>query len=106
MLDWFPDRRGLASGLVIAGFGSGALAFTPLVQNLCGRWEISNKEVSQHLPWSLRLATSPRFLGSDLATSLGPGGELLASVGGEFHEVLIRLPLHLNLLLGRSLHLF
>ena len=38
MLDWFPDRRGLASGLVIAGFGSGALAFTPLVQNLCGRW--------------------------------------------------------------------
>ena len=35
MLDWFPDRRGLASGLVIAGFGSGALAFTPLVQNLC-----------------------------------------------------------------------
>ena len=54
----------------------------------------------------VRLATSPRFLGSDLATSLGPGGELLASVGGEFHEVLIRLPLHLNLLLGRSLHLF
>ena len=52
MLDWFPDRRGLASGLVIAGFGSGALAFTPLVQNLCGRWEISYKEVSQHLPWS------------------------------------------------------
>ena len=37
MLDWFPDRRGLASGLVIAGFGSGALAFTPLVQSLCER---------------------------------------------------------------------
>ena len=37
MLDWFPDRRGLASGLVIAGFGSGALAFTPLVQILCER---------------------------------------------------------------------
>ena len=46
MLDWFPDRRGLASGLVIAGFGSGALAFTPLVQNLCGRWaDMYNKGV-------------------------------------------------------------
>ena len=43
MLDWFPDRRGLASGLVIAGFGSGALAFTPLVQNLCRRWADSTK---------------------------------------------------------------
>ena len=25
LIDWFPDRKGLASGLVIAGFGSGAL---------------------------------------------------------------------------------
>jgi len=72
MLDWFPDRRGLASGLVIAGFGSGALAFTPIVQNLCRR-----------------LATTPSFLGSDLTTSLGPGGELLASVSGEFQEVVL-----------------
>ena len=23
LIDWFPDRKGLASGLVIAGFGSG-----------------------------------------------------------------------------------
>ena len=38
MLDWFPDRRGLASGLVIAGFGSGALVFTPLVTLLAARW--------------------------------------------------------------------
>ena len=22
-MDWFPDRKGLAGGLVIAGFGSG-----------------------------------------------------------------------------------
>merc|ERR1719187_7895 len=25
LIDWFPDKKGLASGLVIAGFGSGAL---------------------------------------------------------------------------------
>jgi len=81
MLDWFPDRRGLASGLVIAGFGSGALAFTPLVQNICQR-----------------LAATPHFLGSNLTTSLGPGGELLASVGGELHEVVLCTSSDLSLL--------
>ena len=30
-LDWFPDRKGLASGVVIAGYGSGALFFTPMM---------------------------------------------------------------------------
>lgn len=43
MLDWFPDRRGLASGLVIAGFGSGALVFTPLVTLLAARWAHSRR---------------------------------------------------------------
>ena len=31
LLDWFPDRRGLASGIVISGFGSGALFFAPMM---------------------------------------------------------------------------
>lgn len=30
LLEWFPDKKGLASGLCIAGFGSGALLFTPV----------------------------------------------------------------------------
>jgi MFS family permease len=34
LMEWLPDRRGLASGLVIAGFGSGALFFSPAVQKL------------------------------------------------------------------------
>lgn len=34
LIEWFPDRKGLASGLCIAGFGSGALVFAPVVQNL------------------------------------------------------------------------
>ena len=104
MLDWFPDRRGLASGLVIAGFGSGALAFTPLVQNLCGRWaDIKRCTLSLAL---VRLAKTPSFLGSELTTSLGPGGELLANVGGEFQEVLVKqTPPQSQSSLGCSLHL-
>eukprot|EP01042_Synura_sphagnicola_P007443 gene7443-9534_t len=34
LIEWFPDKKGIASGLCIAGFGSGALVFTPLVESL------------------------------------------------------------------------
>lgn len=31
---WFPDKRGLISGLAVAGFGGGALIFTPVAKSL------------------------------------------------------------------------
>ncbi|HEY6341349.1 MAG TPA: oxalate/formate MFS antiporter [Bryobacteraceae bacterium] len=31
---WFPDRRGIASGLITAGYGMGAAAFNPLFDHL------------------------------------------------------------------------
>lgn len=34
LMQWFPDKKGIASGLTIAGFGSGALIFAPAVQSL------------------------------------------------------------------------
>ncbi|MBI3681961.1 MAG: oxalate/formate MFS antiporter [Acidobacteria bacterium] len=30
-LKWFPDRRGLAAGIIAAGFGSGAAPFIPII---------------------------------------------------------------------------
>ncbi len=33
-LKWFPDRRGLASGIIAAGFGSGSAAFIPVIASL------------------------------------------------------------------------
>ncbi len=33
-LKWFPDKRGLASGLISAGFGSGAALFIPIIAHL------------------------------------------------------------------------
>ena len=38
LIDWFPDKKGLASGLVIAGFGSGAIFFTPLMNHLMAKY--------------------------------------------------------------------
>ena len=34
---WFPDRRGIASGLITAGYGMGAAAFNPLFDYLIRR---------------------------------------------------------------------
>ena len=34
LIEWFPDKRGLASGLCVGGFGSGGLLFAPAVQGL------------------------------------------------------------------------
>ena len=41
LIEWFPDKRGLASGVVIAGFGSGALFFTPAMNALMQKVSIS-----------------------------------------------------------------
>jgi MFS transporter, OFA family, oxalate/formate antiporter len=33
---WFPDKRGLITGLAVAGFGAGGLVFTPVAKSLMG----------------------------------------------------------------------
>jgi OFA family oxalate/formate antiporter-like MFS transporter len=33
-LKWFPDRRGLAAGIIAGGFGSGSALFIPLIQHI------------------------------------------------------------------------
>jgi len=68
-LDWFPDRKGLASGIVIAGFGSGALFFTPMMGYL-----------------SSKFATMPTFLGNNLDV-ITEGGKQFVKMGSELKEV-------------------
>jgi MFS family permease len=36
LMKWFPDRRGMAAGLAIAGFGGGAMVGSPLATTLMG----------------------------------------------------------------------
>ena len=66
-LDWFPDRRGLAGGIVVAGFGSGALVFTPAMAALSSHY--------CSLPTLLGPAAS-----ADIITE---AGRQFARVGGE-----------------------
>src|SRR5206468_2910917 len=38
LIKWFPDRRGMATGLAIMGFGGGAMIGTPLADALMRRF--------------------------------------------------------------------
>src|SRR5712691_4352629 len=38
LIKWFPDRRGMATGMAIMGFGGGALIAAPLSDTLMGRF--------------------------------------------------------------------
>lgn len=71
LMQWFPDKKGVASGLTVAGFGSGALVFAPLVQSLMKKF-----------------AKLPEYVGSakDVATSV-VDGKLFATVNGSLVEV-------------------
>ncbi|MBX7080549.1 MAG: OFA family MFS transporter [Nannocystaceae bacterium] len=73
LIKWFPDRRGMATGMAIMGFGGGAIIAAPLEQWLVARFH--------------RL---PDYLGpTDAVALVTEGGRRLASVGGELREVVV-----------------
>ena len=69
LIEWFPDKRGLASGVVIAGFGSGALFFTPAMNALMQKF-----------------AVMPQYLGNSVQT-VTEGGKLFTKIGDQLTEV-------------------
>jgi len=68
LIQWFPDRKGLASGMCIAGFGSGALLFAPAVTKLMSYY-----------------STAPTFIGTkdEVATRTVDGKIFLDGPSGE-----------------------
>ena len=73
LIRWFPDRRGMAAGMAIMGFGGGAMIGAPLKEFL------------------IRLFyRSPDFLGRVEEVSLvTEGGKRFASLAGELREVVV-----------------
>jgi len=69
LINWFPDKKGLASGIVIGGFGSGALFFTPAINALC-----------------VKFSTLPTYLGSTLEVVV-ENGKQFTQIGGQLQEV-------------------
>ncbi len=73
LIRWFPDRRGMATGMAIMGFGGGAMIGAPLKEWLIRRFYVA-----------------PDYLGpladADLITE---AGRRFAEIGGELREVTV-----------------
>ena len=73
LLRWFPDKKGVATGLGVSFFGGGALLCAPLAQNLFEKYQ-----------------KLPDYLGDvnavDIATQ---HGKRLVEVGNEMKEVIV-----------------
>ena len=80
LIRWFPDRRGMATGMAIMGFGGGAMIGAPLKS------------------WLIRsFYEAPQYLGAasevDLVTE---AGRRMTHVGGELREVVVVGPAELG----------
>lgn len=73
LIRWFPDRRGMATGIAIMGFGGGAMLGKPMIDGF--------------LEFYYR---APQFLGgADSLELVTEGGRRLAEVAGELREVVV-----------------
>lgn len=73
LIRWFPDRRGMATGIAIMGFGGGAMLGKPMIDGF--------------LEFYYR---APQFLGgAETLELVTEGGRRLAEVAGELREVVV-----------------
>jgi len=73
LIRWFPDRRGMATGMAIMGFGGGAMIAAPLEEWLLKVWY-----------------RAPEHLGAVADVALrNEGGRRLAEVAGQWREVVV-----------------
>ena len=73
LIRWFPDRRGMATGMAIMGFGGGAMIGAPLKN-----WLINT------------FYSAPEYLGPIASVNLTTeAGRRFAQVAGELHEITV-----------------
>ncbi|MFN0053934.1 MAG: OFA family MFS transporter [Planctomycetales bacterium] len=51
LIRWFPDRRGLATGMAIMGFGGGAMLGAPLKESLMSKFYIAPDRLGSVADW-------------------------------------------------------
>ncbi len=62
LVKWFPDRRGLATGMAIMGFGFAALIFGPVMQSLFDAVGVSNAFYLLGLIYMVLILSSARYI--------------------------------------------
>lgn len=62
LVKWFPDRRGLATGMAIMGFGFAALIFGPIMQSLFDAVGVSNAFYILGVIYMILILSSARYI--------------------------------------------
>lgn len=62
LVKWFPDRRGLATGMAIMGFGFAALIFGPVMQSLFDAVGVSNAFYILGAIYMVLILSSARYI--------------------------------------------
>ncbi|WP_096087430.1 OFA family MFS transporter [Agaribacterium haliotis] len=82
LVKWFPDRRGLATGLAIMGFGFGAFFGGPLFQKLMTSFGLAYYEVASLAEAALNPAVAAKIAGiSDAAAQNQAIAAIVAAKG-------------------------
>ena len=62
LVKWFPDRRGLATGMAIMGFGFAALIFGPVMQSLFDAVGVSNAFYILGVIYMILILSSAKYI--------------------------------------------
>lgn len=62
LVKWFPDRRGMATGMAIMGFGFSALIFGPVMQYLFEKVEVANTFYILGIVYMTLILSSARYI--------------------------------------------
>ena len=62
LVSWFTDKKGTATGITIAGFGSGALLFTPAMQSLMQHFSVLPKYLGPTEAFSVQMEGGNSFV--------------------------------------------
>ena len=62
LIKWFPDKRGMITGLAVAGFGAGALITAPFAERLISRVGISQTFTTLGLIYFIAVSGSAIFM--------------------------------------------
>lgn len=73
LIRWFPDRRGMATGLAIMGFGGGAIIGAPMIEALLQFFYVAPERVGAIADIELTTEAGRRF----------------AEIGGQLREVVV-----------------
>ena len=89
-LKWFPDKRGLAAGMIAAGFGSGATLFVPILAYILKRQDYSAAFLYTGIAQGVLIMVAAQFLGGTGVVSAASRPAPKASVrshGQEFNSL-------------------